>query len=188
MGQQLKIAKKYLDARGIKDCWFDYFARPVADPDYYGIPCKALPDSMEQALGLVPMIIPPRVEGVVLISQNDLSGNISGPGPLNPYQQFQNLKPVDLLAGGLFVFRGQFDLPLASATGHAAAASQLLDQGKLPEALQEAQTAVGLAPDDVGQRLAKMARAELSRLGLRNLEVVNADALNSGLPKACRSA
>jgi tetratricopeptide (TPR) repeat protein len=61
---------------------------------------------------------------------------------------------VDLLAGGLFVFRGQFDLALASATGHAAAASQLVLQGKLPEALQEAQTAVGLAPNDVGSQVA----------------------------------
>ena len=33
-------------------------------------------------------------------------------------------------------------------------------------------------------RFAEMARAELSRLGLRNVEVVNADGLNTGLPKA----
>jgi ubiquinone/menaquinone biosynthesis C-methylase UbiE len=33
-------------------------------------------------------------------------------------------------------------------------------------------------------RFAEMARAGLSRLGLRNVEVVNADGLNTGLPKA----
>jgi len=153
-GQQLKIAKRYLDTHGIKDCWLDYFARPVADPDYYGIPCKPMPDSMEMALGQPPAIIPARVEGTVLISSDEIAGDFWGPGPLNPYSQFQNLQPVDLIAGGLFVFRGQFDVPLASATAHASAASDLVDQGKLPDALREAQTAVSLAPSDVGSQVA----------------------------------
>jgi hypothetical protein len=42
-GQQLKSIKQYLDQRGVKDCWFLYFAEGVAEPSYYGIPCKPLP-------------------------------------------------------------------------------------------------------------------------------------------------
>jgi Flp pilus assembly protein TadD len=45
-------------------------------------------------------------------------------------------------------------VPLASATVHALAASQFIDQGKLPEALSEAQTAVSLAPNDIGSQVA----------------------------------
>ena len=42
-GEQLKATKKYLDQRGVKECWFVYFAEGVVDYTYYGIPCKALP-------------------------------------------------------------------------------------------------------------------------------------------------
>ena len=41
-GQQLKATKKYLDGRGVKNCWFAYFAEGVVDTGYYGIPCKPL--------------------------------------------------------------------------------------------------------------------------------------------------
>ncbi len=41
--QQLKATKRYLDARGVKDCWFVYFGEGVIDYSYYGIPCKPLP-------------------------------------------------------------------------------------------------------------------------------------------------
>jgi hypothetical protein len=75
-GQQLKIAKKYLDAHGIRDCWFDYFARSVSHPDHYGIPCKPLPDSIGVGFGLPPAIIPPRIEGIVLISSDEMAGDI----------------------------------------------------------------------------------------------------------------
>jgi hypothetical protein len=30
-GQQLKATKGYLDQRGVKDCWFVYFAEGVVD-------------------------------------------------------------------------------------------------------------------------------------------------------------
>ncbi len=153
-GQQLKVTSRYLHDRGIKDCWFDYFARGVVDPAYYGIRCQPLPDRISPAFGNSPAIIPSHVEGTLLISQTELSGNLWGPGNLNPYAQLQNAKPDALIAGGLFVFHGQFDLPLAAAATHSAAASQFLDQGKPNEALAEAQAAVLLAQDDVGSQVA----------------------------------
>ena len=153
-GQQLKITKKYLDQRGIKDCWFDYFGRTAADPGYYGIPCKPLPDAIESAFGIWAGDVPSHVEGTVLISDNELSGNIWGPGELNPYAQFQKMRPDDSIAGGIFVFRGQFYLPLAAATSHAQAASTLLQDGKLSDAWAEARSAVLLAPGDVESEVA----------------------------------
>ncbi len=152
-GQQLKLAKKYLDRHGVKDCWFDYYASAVAVPSYYGISCQPLPDKIAIAFGLPTPMIPAHVEGTVLISDAELL-SLWGPAELNPYAQFQKMKPDDLIAGGLFVFHGQFDLPLAAANSHAYAASQFLEQGEAAEALSEAQTAVSLAPDDAASQIA----------------------------------
>src|SRR5262249_21995589 len=65
--QQLKSIKKYLDSRGIKECYFAYFGQVAADPDYYGIPCKPL--TTIASVWLKPWIdVPSRVDGTVLIS------------------------------------------------------------------------------------------------------------------------
>jgi tetratricopeptide (TPR) repeat protein len=148
-GQQLKATKKYLDERGIKDCWFDYFARMAVDPVHYGIACKPLPDAIMTGFGMKEAV-PVHVHGTVLISATDYVGPIWGPGELNPYAQFHNLRPDAFIADGVFVFHGGFDLPLAAATSHAGIAEKLIQDGKLNEALTEAQSAVALAPNDVG--------------------------------------
>jgi 4-amino-4-deoxy-L-arabinose transferase-like glycosyltransferase len=149
-GQQLKATKKYLDERGIKDCWFDYSARTAVDPAYYGIPCKPLPDAIIRTKEAVPV----HVDGTVLISATEYVGPIWGPGELNPYAQFHNLRPDAFIADGVFVFHGGFDLPLAAATSHAGIAVKLIQEGKLNEALTEAQNAVAIAPNDVGSQYA----------------------------------
>ncbi len=78
-GQRLKAAKQYLDQRGVKDCWFLYFAAGVAEPSYYGIPCKPLPTI--STLWLNQHIdVPPSINGPVLISASNLSGFEFGPG------------------------------------------------------------------------------------------------------------
>ena len=153
-GQQLKATRQYLDRQGIKDCWFDYFGRPVADPAYYGISCKPLPNSMTMGPDAQYGIVQERVEGTVLISATELFGGLWGPGELNPYAPLRKFKPDDLIADGVFVFRGQFDLPLVAASSHATASFQLADAGKLNEALAEAQAAVTLAPTDVTSQFA----------------------------------
>jgi hypothetical protein len=145
--QQLKQTKVYLDAHGIKDCWFDYFGQLVADPSYYGIPCKPL----QTAYGL-PVATPAHISGTVLISATDLSPALWGPGELNPYLQFAQRTPDDSIANGIFVFRGEFDIPLASATWHAGVGGDLVSDGKptdaqLAQALNEAQLSVSLAPN-----------------------------------------
>ncbi|MGB8013946.1 MAG: glycosyltransferase family 39 protein [Terriglobales bacterium] len=150
-GQQLKLTKKYLEERGIQDCWFDYFGRMAADPAYYQIPCKTLP----QKLGPPVENMPARIAGTVLISASELSPALWGPGELNPYARFRELRPDDEIADGVFVFHGEFDVPLLAAMSHAQAADNLLAKGNMSEAeaqqaLSEAQVAVSLAPNDVG--------------------------------------
>jgi 4-amino-4-deoxy-L-arabinose transferase-like glycosyltransferase len=153
--QQLKFTRKYLDEHGIKDCWFDYFGRGlVADPGYYGIVCKPLQDFID----FVPVgNIPPHISGTVLISATELSGAVWGPGELNPYAQFQRLRPDAIIADGVMVFHGEFDVTLAAAVAHAHIAQMTLYsrnpiEVQLQEALTEAQAAVSLAPNDSGSQ------------------------------------
>jgi 4-amino-4-deoxy-L-arabinose transferase-like glycosyltransferase len=146
--QQLKSSKQYLDGRGIKECWFAYFGQGVLEPQYYGIPCKPLPTA--DSLWMNERIdVPPMIDGTVLVSAGVLSGFEFGPGALNPYHQFQQLRPVAVIDAGVFVFEGHFEIPLASALGHAQHAMVLLDGKQLNEALAEAQAAVALAPASV---------------------------------------
>jgi len=167
-GQQLKSTKKYLDEHGIKDCWFDYFGRGlVAPPEYYGISCKPLQDAIDfTAVGNVP----PHISGTVLISATELF-SAWGPGELNPYAQFQQLRPDAVIDDGIFVFHGEFDVPLASAVAHARGAQGVLfnpspNDADQQQALAEIQTAVSLAPNDATTQaipagvLAKMNRQQ----------------------------
>jgi len=167
-GQQLQAIKKYLDSRHVQNCWFAYLADVVANPRYYGIPCNPL--TTIASVWLQPsMDVPPSIDGPVLISASVLSGYEFGPGPLNPYDQFQRLTPSAVIEHGVFVFDGHFDIFLASALNHVTQA-QLFDQaGNLDQALQEAQTAVQLAPGSVqsqaelGHILEKLNRKDEAR-------------------------
>ncbi len=146
--QQLKAVKKYLDSRQVTNCWFAYFGQVVADPSYYGIPCRPL--TTIASVWLQPSIdVPASVDGPVLISAGVLSGFEFGPSPLNPYEQFQKIRPSAVIEHGVFVFDGHFEIPLASALNHVTQAQLLAQQNRLDQALSEAQLAVALAPDSV---------------------------------------
>lgn len=151
-GQQLKAVKKYLDGRGVKECWFVYFAEGVAEPGYYGIPCKPLPTV--NTLWVNQQIeVPASIDGPVLVSASNLSGFEFGPGPLNPYEQFKALRPTAVIGRGVFVFDGRFDLPLVSALGRVQKGQNLLAAGQVEQALSEARAALALAPDAVQTRM-----------------------------------
>ena len=147
-GQQLKATKRYLEQRGIKNCWFIYFADGVVDTSYYGIPCKSLPTVVTLWVNQ-PTEAPAAIDGTVLISAGTLSGFEFGPGPLNPYDQFQRLRPTAVIDYGVFVFDGHFEIPLAAAFSHSQNARNLLTANQPAEALKEAQQAVALAPNAV---------------------------------------
>lgn len=151
--QQLKSVKQYLDARGVKECWFVYFAAGVAEPSYYGIPCKPLPTINTLWLN-EPIEVPASIDGPVLISASNLSGLEFGPGPLDPYGRFKLLKPTAVIDRGVFVFDGRFDMPLAAAISKVQKAQNLAQAKQLDQALQEAQAAVALAPDSIRSQLA----------------------------------
>ncbi len=147
-GEQLKSIKRYCDQHGIKDGWFAYFAQGVLEPTAHGIPLRPLPtfDSMwMDELN----VVPPTIEGTVLISAAVLSGFEFGPDVLHPYAQFLKLTPFDVIDDNVFVYRGRFAIPLASALGHAQRATTLLARGEKNAALEDAQEAVRLAPDCV---------------------------------------
>ena len=152
-GQQLKSVKRYLDERGVKDCWFVYFAAGVVETDYYGIPCKPLPTLTTMWLNL-PIDVPRSINGPVLISASNLSGVELGPGSLDPYGQFKLLKPTAVIDRGVFVFDGTFDMPLAAAISKTQKAQNLAQSNQLDQAFQEVQEAVALAPDSIQTQLA----------------------------------
>jgi Dolichyl-phosphate-mannose-protein mannosyltransferase/Tetratricopeptide repeat len=152
-GQQLKSVKQYLDERGVKDCWFLYFAEGVAEPEYYRIPCKPLPTITTLWLNL-PIDVPTSINGPVLISASDLSGVEFGPGSLDPYGQFKLLTPTAVIDHGVFVFDGKFELPLAAALSKVQKAQNLAQAKQFDQALQEAQAAVALAPNSIQTQLA----------------------------------
>ena len=120
----------------------------MIDYDYYKIPCKLLPTIESIWLGTLSDATPV-IDGPVFISAVNLSGFEFGPPPLNPYEQFKTLKAADAIES-VFVYEGRFEIPLAAALAHAQKASVFLDGKRLPEALQEAQQAVALAPDSAG--------------------------------------
>jgi hypothetical protein len=167
-GQQLKAVKKYLDGRHLDHCWFAYFAEVVADPVYYGIPCKPL--TTIASVWLQPSIdIPATIDGPVLISAGVLSGYEFGPDSLNPYDQFQRIRPTAVIEHGVFVYDGHFDIPLAAALNHVTQAQLLADKKHLDQALSEAEAAVTLAPNSVqtqaelGEILTRLSRPDQAR-------------------------
>jgi tetratricopeptide (TPR) repeat protein len=172
-GQQLKSIHRYLDGRGAKNCWFAYFADVVTQPSYYGVSCKPL--TTIASVWLQHSIdVPPSIDGPVLISAGVLSGYEFGPGPLNPYDQFQRLQPSAVIEHAVFVFDGHFEIPLASALNHVTQSQLKEASGDADGALAEAQTAVQLAPDSVqaqaryGDLLMKANRADEARAAFQH--------------------
>ncbi len=141
-GQQLNAVRRYVGARGIKNCWFAYFNQAMMDFRSFGIPCTPLLTAEYQTPDT-----PPAIDGTVLISAAVLSGFETGTGPLNPYGQFQKLKPAAVIDYGVFVYDGHFEIPLAAALRHVQKAGGLLSGKNAPDALSEARQAEALAPD-----------------------------------------
>jgi hypothetical protein len=152
-GQQLKAIKTYLDNRGVKDCWFAYFVEPSIHFSAYGIPCKPLPTA-DSGWTHDQIDTPQTITGPVLISAGTLTGYEWGSNVLNPYRQFQKLKPVAFIQDGVFVYDGTFDMRFASALGHVTRAGDLAAAGQLASALVEAQTAVAIDPDQLQAQMA----------------------------------
>ncbi len=151
--QQLIATAKYTREHNVTHCWIAYFASPFLLPEDYGIPCKRLPnydsDSVDDELET-----PPAIKGPVFISAGDLNGFEFGSRVLNPYESFRGLKPVASIQGGIFVYQGSFNVPLASALSHVEASTRLLKAHDLPGALREAQAGESIAPGEIMPEMA----------------------------------
>ena len=146
-GQGLPAVKRYLETHAATPCWLAYFG--TVDPAQYEIPCTLLTVSSaviwERPLGEVP----PVIQGTVLVSATEMSGQAWGPGPLGPYDQFRTAHPVACLAGSILVYQGSFQVPLASALSRLWKTVALANRGELDAALTEAREAESLAPHSV---------------------------------------
>lgn len=147
-GQGLIQARDYLAQHNLRDCWFAY--NGSADPGYYHIPCKMLPDPFLWWWG-EPMALPPEsFQGVVLISGTEMSSADWGPEELNPYNQFLTMTPAADLGGSIMVFEGDVDLHGAAAQAHMNKGWELHKQGMDDLAAPELLKAEELAPAHPG--------------------------------------
>ena len=144
-GQQLKATSEYLQARGVKQCWFAYFVAPFLLPEDYGIPCKLLP-TFDGDADTLPAEVPTEIDGPVLISAGDLNGFEFGSSLLNPYESFRSLKPVAHIQDGVLVFEGHFAVPMAASLAHVKRSDALLEAKDVAGALREGKAAASLLP------------------------------------------
>ncbi len=152
-GQQLKAVKQYLDQNHITNCWFVYFPDGAVQPADYGVNCRRLPTANNISWMSLPMVVPPVIDGTVLISDSDLEGIEFGDGSLNPYQSFQRLKPLTVIQGGVDVYQGRFAIPLASALVDVRTSQEQRKTGQAQAAFASASEAVSLAPDSARTQL-----------------------------------
>jgi len=149
-GQGLKGMQQYITQHQIKDCWFAYFGTFVADPAYYGIPCKTLPASFANLFQFQMPIVPQSVDGPVFLSSSEIAGPYWGGDWANPYLPFRAMHPTAVIANSILVFDGKFDMSLASAVTHENLSGGFLRSRQLDQALAEADTAVASAPNTPG--------------------------------------
>jgi hypothetical protein len=171
-GQELKATKIYIDQHHITDCWFAYFPAPFLLPSDYGIPCKLLPTADTQ--GELDIEVPPIIHGPILIAYADLNGFEFGTKVRNPYQNFFEQKPDDVIINGIAVYNGTYSVPRLAAFQHLENAHQFLDKKDPAASLQEALKALSLDPTSFdGQLAAGDALHELNR-GVEAREHYNA--------------
>ena len=167
-GQGMREAGQYLERRHIKDCWLAYFG--TADPAYYHIPCKMLPDPFRRWWHDPIQVPPENYHGVVLISATEVASPYWGAGPLNPYSSFLYAKPAANIGGAVLVYDGNVDLRQASAFAHMYKAWDYIAAKNHEAAIQEALKAGELAPDHpappfiIGLILAQAKRTEAARI------------------------
>jgi hypothetical protein len=165
-GQQLKAVKRYVDERGIQQCWFAYTVEPAIPFRAYGIPCKPLPTMDTMWFG-ERTDTPPVITGPVFFSHISLTFYEAGSSVLNPYREFLKLKPTAVIENGVFVYNGTFRVPYATAFDRSVRSSDLLAQHHPEQALAEAQSATEVAPDSMQ---ALMALGEAQQALHRNAE------------------
>jgi hypothetical protein len=174
-GQQLRYVKGYLGEHPDKPCYFAYFEQGPVDFRDYGIHCEVLPTGSGSWTGMEAMHFGtnPNVSGLMLVSDGVLAGaDIAGKA--NPYAGFRAVEPTAVIDRGVYVYDGQFNLGPAAAIEHVEASGKLLESGRIPEALAEAELARNLDPASAtawkatGDALEKSGRTAEARSAYQN--------------------
>ena len=127
--QQLKEVNAWTTAHQVKNCWFAY-SYLGGVPSYDKTPCKPLPTGLAMLAGQPSPVISAHLKGTLLISAEDAAGVLWGPGSLNPYRQFQDGHPDELIGHSILVYDGDFDVPLLAAESHLSQVPLLMRMGK----------------------------------------------------------
>ena len=149
-GQQLYQVKEWEDKHPGEECWFSSFVGGIVSAQTYGIKCHILPNGMAALIGQPSTdLVPPVVQGSVLLSASDVAGGIWPSRELNPYRRFQTLKPDEEIDYGILVYKG--DIPMGDAAGMSRAllAWDKLQKQQTQEGLTLAEEAVTIAPDNL---------------------------------------
>jgi 4-amino-4-deoxy-L-arabinose transferase-like glycosyltransferase len=143
-GGGLKALHVTLARRNVTQCWFAY-SMLAADPAHFQIPCKWLP-THGAPVSRVGLPVQAHIDGSVFISSEELTGELWGPGELNPYDQFLKLQPSRVIAGEIVEFDGSFDIPKIAAVSEWGVGLEHLRQGRAEEAIPCAQESIALDP------------------------------------------
>ncbi|HEX8263778.1 MAG TPA: glycosyltransferase family 39 protein [Pyrinomonadaceae bacterium] len=156
-GQNLKLVNEYLRSENINDCWFANFGG--GELARRALPCRLMPGSYDWNATEEPVDpIPGVIEGTVLLSVAVLP-------PLggDEYKSVIASEPVAQIGGSIFVYRGRFEVPLASALSYVARSQQLVLMNRFEEAIVDGRQAIALLPDDARSHYAlgvALARAD----------------------------
>lgn len=147
-GQNYKLINEYLQRENITDCWF----AGIGNLEVMRVsqPCRIMPDRLLRGLtSQISDIIPPVVEGTVLVSINNLP-----PKGGAEYQIFTEREPIARIGGTIFVYRGRFEMPVAAALSRVVRTNQLVRFKRFDEAITEGRASVEIAPEDARTHLA----------------------------------
>lgn len=121
-GQNTKLVRDYVQANGIKDCWFAAYGH--GDVTRALQPCAPLPAFGAGVTRRLVDPIPRVLRGTVFLSATVLRPR-GGP----EYDPITRHEPEAILGGSIFVYRGEFDVPQLVASVERLRARQLSAAG-----------------------------------------------------------
>jgi Dolichyl-phosphate-mannose-protein mannosyltransferase len=146
-GQNYKLINEYVQREKLNDCWF----AGIGNIEVVRVsqPCRIMPDRLLRGMSSqVNEIVPSVVEGTVLVSVNNLP-----PKGGAEYAIFTQNEPIAQIGGTIFVYRGRFEMPLASALSRVVRANQFMRLKQFEEAIAEGRAAVEIAREDARPHL-----------------------------------
>lgn len=167
-GQSMKFISEYLASENVSDCWIAAFVHPEMIRSVQ--PCRPMPSGVRIMISrdLIDPV-PPLIEGTVVLTERELPP-IGG----DEYLPIAQSEPIAFIGGNTFVYRGRFEVPLASAISRVHRSNHFLRVNDLAQAIVEGRLAVELAPNDprphlaLGLALARSGQKEEARSELEN--------------------